>query len=108
MAIIEILVVVLGLCLFEIISSIDNAIINASVLKTLPEKFRKFFLFWGLLVAVFAVRGVLPFLIVWLANPNFSLFFNKSKSHLSFISGYRVSRFFYSLTPGLGFAKLKQ
>ncbi len=72
MAILEILIVVFGLCLFEVISSIDNAIINASVLKTLPEKFRKFFLFWGLLIAVFAVRGILPFLIVWLANPAFS------------------------------------
>jgi len=72
MAIIEILVVIFGLCLFEIISSVDNAIINAHVLKTLPEKYRKFFLFWGLLIAVFAVRGILPFLIVWLANPAFS------------------------------------
>jgi len=74
MDIIQIIVVVFGLCLFEIISSIDNAIINASVLKTLPEKFIKFFLFWGLLIAVFAVRGVLPFIIVWLANPALSIF----------------------------------
>lgn len=72
MAIVEFLIVVLGLCTFEVISSVDNAIINAHVIKTLPEKFRKFFLFWGLILAVFAVRGVLPFLIVWLANPAFS------------------------------------
>ena len=72
MDIIQIIIVVFGLCLFEVISSVDNAIINAHVLKTLPEKFRKFFLFWGLIIAVFAVRGVLPFLIVWLANPAFS------------------------------------
>jgi len=72
MDILEILVVIFGLCLFEVISSVDNAIINAHVLKTLPEKYRKFFLFWGLLLAVFAVRGVLPFLIVWLANPALS------------------------------------
>ncbi|MEK6871421.1 MAG: DUF475 domain-containing protein, partial [Nanoarchaeota archaeon] len=63
MPIIEFIIVVFGLCLFEVISSVDNAVINASVLKTLPEKFRKFFLFWGLLFAVFAVRGALPFLI---------------------------------------------
>ena len=74
MAIIQIIIVILGLCLFEVISSVDNAIINAHVLKTLPEKFKKFFLFWGLLIAVFAVRGILPFLIVWLANPAFSFF----------------------------------
>ena len=72
MNIIQILVVILGLSLFEIISSVDNAIINAHVLKTLPEKFRKIFLTFGLLVAVVIVRGMLPFLIVWLANPNFS------------------------------------
>ncbi len=72
MTIAEIIIVVFGLALFEIISSVDNAIINAHVLKTLPEKYKKFFLTWGLLVAVFAVRGVLPFLIVWMANPAFS------------------------------------
>ncbi|MEK7073110.1 MAG: DUF475 domain-containing protein [Patescibacteria group bacterium] len=67
------IVVILGLVVFEVISSIDNAIVNASVLKTMPEKYRKFFLFWGLLLAVFVVRGVLPFLIVWLANTNIPL-----------------------------------
>ena len=72
MDIIQILVVILGLCLFEVISSVDNAIINAHVLKTLPEKFRKIFLTFGLLVAVVFVRGLLPFLIVWMANPSFS------------------------------------
>lgn len=67
------IVVILGLVVFEVISSIDNAIVNAHVLKTMPEKYRKFFLFWGLLLAVFVVRGVLPFLIVWLANTNIPL-----------------------------------
>ena len=65
-------IVVLGLMLFEIISSADNAIINAHVLKTLPEKYRKIFLFWGILFAVFVVRGCLPFLIVWFTNNNLS------------------------------------
>jgi hypothetical protein len=64
--------VIFGLALFEVISSVDNAIINAHVIKTLPPKFKKFFLTWGLFIAVFVVRGVLPFLIVWLANPAFS------------------------------------
>ncbi|TSC76233.1 MAG: hypothetical protein G01um101431_854 [Parcubacteria group bacterium Gr01-1014_31] len=62
-------IVIIGLALFEIISSVDNAIINAHVLRTLPERFQKIFLFWGLLFAVFLVRGLLPFLIVWIANP---------------------------------------
>ncbi|MFA5126931.1 MAG: DUF475 domain-containing protein [Patescibacteria group bacterium] len=64
------IIVIFGLALFEIISSIDNAIINAHVLQTLPEKFRKIFLFWGILFAVFIVRGGLPFLIIWISNPS--------------------------------------
>lgn len=68
-----IIITVFGLCLFEIISSIDNAIVNAHVLKTMPEKYRKIFLFWGLLFAVVLVRGMLPFVIVWAVNPSLSL-----------------------------------
>jgi len=74
MDIIQILVVIFGLALFEIISSVDNAIINAHVLKTLPAKYKKFFLFWGLIFAVVVVRGILPFVIVWIANPSLSFF----------------------------------
>jgi hypothetical protein len=66
------IVVIFGLIIFEVISSIDNAIVNAHVLKTLPAKQKKFFLFWGILIAVFLVRGLLPFLIVWLVNPALS------------------------------------
>jgi hypothetical protein len=36
----------------------------------MTPKYRKIFLFWGLLFAVFVVRGVLPFIIVWIANPD--------------------------------------
>ena len=60
---------VAGLCLFETISSIDNAIINAEVLSTMSPKYRRWFLVWGILIAVFAVRGVLPWLIVWVVTP---------------------------------------
>ncbi|HMN19363.1 MAG TPA: DUF475 domain-containing protein [Candidatus Moranbacteria bacterium] len=66
-------VIIFGLVVFEVISSIDNAIVNAHVLKTLPEKYRKFFLLWGMLLAVFVVRGMLPFLIVWMVNPALSV-----------------------------------
>lgn len=65
----SILLIVGGLVLFETITSIDNAIINAEVLSTMSQKARKWFLTWGLLVAVFALRGLLPFLIVWGVNP---------------------------------------
>ena len=69
----EAFIVILGLIVFEVISSVDNAIVNAHVLKTVPEKYRKFFLFWGLLLAVFVMRGVLPFVIVWIANAGIGL-----------------------------------
>jgi uncharacterized protein len=69
MNLISILITVLGLALFEAISSIDNAIINASVLTTMKEKARRWFLLWGMFFAVFLIRGVLPWLIVWAVNP---------------------------------------
>jgi len=71
--IISFIIIILGLCLFEVISSVDNAVINANVLKTMPAKYRGIFLFWGIIFAVFVVRGILPFLIVWLANPALSI-----------------------------------
>ncbi len=64
------ILVVIGLTLFEVISSIDNAIINAEVLSGMSAKARKWFLFWGILFAVFVVRGTLPWLIVWATAPS--------------------------------------
>jgi hypothetical protein len=69
MSILTIALTVLGLSLFETISSIDNAIINAEVLSGMGAKARRWFLTWGILFAVFIVRGLLPWLIVWLAAP---------------------------------------
>ncbi|PIS39737.1 MAG: hypothetical protein COT33_00445 [Candidatus Nealsonbacteria bacterium CG08_land_8_20_14_0_20_38_20] len=66
----SIILVVLGLFLFETISSIDNAVVNADVLSTMEKRYRKWFLIWGILIAVFLVRGLLPWFIVWLANPS--------------------------------------
>jgi uncharacterized protein len=61
---------VIGLVLFEVVSSIDNAVINAEVLHTMSPKGRKWFLLWGMLFAVFIVRGILPWLIVWGVVPS--------------------------------------
>jgi hypothetical protein len=61
--------VIAGLTLFETVSSIDNAIINAQVLSTMGHRARRWFLSWGLIIAVFGVRGLLPWLIVWAALP---------------------------------------
>ena len=71
MSISSIIITVLGLCLFEIISSVDNAVVNAEVLGTMSKKAQKWVLFWGLLFAVFVVRGLLPWIIVWAATPGF-------------------------------------
>ena len=63
------ILIVLGLVLFESITSIDNAIINAEVLQTMQTRARRWFLTWGILIAVFGVRGLLPWLIVWVMTP---------------------------------------
>jgi hypothetical protein len=70
MDILSIILIIAGLCLFETISSIDNAIINAEVLSTMGERARSWFLLWGLFFAVFVIRGVLPWLIVWASTPS--------------------------------------
>lgn len=64
----SILLVIIGLSLFEIVSSIDNAVINAEVLGTMTPKGRRWFLVYGIFFAVFVVRGLLPWGIVWATN----------------------------------------
>lgn len=59
---------VLGLCVFEVISSLDNAVVNADVLATMSQKARRWFLTWGLVFAVFLIRGLLPWMLVWFSN----------------------------------------
>ncbi len=70
MEIISIILIVVGLILFETISSIDNAVINAEVLSTMSQRARRWFLIYGLFFAVFVVRGMLPWLIVWANTPD--------------------------------------
>lgn len=64
------LVIILGLVLFETVSSIDNAVINAEVLSAMGKKARRFFMTWGIFFAVFVVRGILPWLIVFTTIPS--------------------------------------
>ena len=66
------IVTIIGLSLFEAVSSVDNAIINAEVLSTMGKKARRWFLTWGMFIAVFLVRGFLPFAIVWAFNAKLS------------------------------------
>ncbi len=70
MDILAITLTIVGLALFETISSIDNAIINAEVLGTMSAKARRWFLIWGILIAVFLVRGLLPWIIIWASAPD--------------------------------------
>ena len=70
MSLFGILFTIIGLAVFETVSSVDNAIINAEVLSGMGARARRWFLVWGMLFAVFVVRGLLPWLIVWLALPD--------------------------------------
>ncbi|MCX6815761.1 MAG: DUF475 domain-containing protein [Candidatus Aenigmarchaeota archaeon] len=63
------LLTIIGLSMLEIVSSVDNAVINADVLTNMSKRARRWFLTWGILFAVFIVRGLLPFIIVYLLNP---------------------------------------
>jgi len=74
MVIFPLILTVFGLALFEAVSSIDNAVINAEVLATMGKKARRFFLTWGIFLAVFVVRGLLPWLIVWATVPSLGFF----------------------------------
>src|SRR3989338_10048595 len=65
--------VILGLVVFEVVNSVDNAIVNAHMLRTMSAKARRWFLLWGILTAVILVRGLLPLLIVWFTTPGITL-----------------------------------
>jgi len=69
----SVVITIVGLLVLEIVQSVDNAIVNAHMLSTMSERARKWFLLWGILTAVFLVRGILPLLIVWLTAPGITL-----------------------------------
>jgi uncharacterized protein len=72
-SLVESITIVLGLVVFEIVNSIDNAVVNATVLKTMSMLWRKRFLFIGIITSVFLVRFLLPLAIVGISVPNISL-----------------------------------
>lgn len=82
------LFIVVGLVVFETVSSIDNAVINAEVLSTMGAKARRFFITWGIFFAVFVVRGLLPWVIVFLTVP-----------HLGFVGSFLAT---FSNDPAVG------
>jgi hypothetical protein len=64
------LLTIIGLGVFEVVNSVENAVINAEVLVTMRPKARRWFLSWGLLFAVVIVRGLLPWVVVWASAPS--------------------------------------
>ncbi|WP_295590867.1 DUF475 domain-containing protein, partial [uncultured Lamprocystis sp.] len=52
----------------EVSLSFDNAVVNASVLKDMEEKWQRIFLTIGILIAVFGMRLLFPILIVTVAT----------------------------------------
>lgn len=54
----------LTLSVLEVSLSFDNAVVNASVLSNMSEVWRRRFLTWGILIAVFGARLIIPILIV--------------------------------------------
>ena len=59
---------VLVLAVLEISLSVDNAVVNAGVLKNMEEIWQKRFLTWGMLIAVFGMRLIFPVMVVTLAT----------------------------------------
>jgi uncharacterized protein len=72
-SLVESIAIVLGLVVFEVVNSVDNAVVNASVLKTMSVLWRKRFLVIGIITSVFLVRFLLPLVIVWVSVPTISL-----------------------------------
>jgi uncharacterized protein len=65
--VLAVLWITLVLGVLEVSLSFDNAVVNASVLKTMSPFWRQAFLTVGILIAVFGMRIVFPLLIVMVA-----------------------------------------
>ena len=53
MLLIDAFIIIIGLIVFEVVNSIDNAIVNAHVLKTMNAQWRRRFLLIGIFTSVF-------------------------------------------------------
>lgn len=74
------LVITLILIVMEVSLSFDNAVVNATILKSMSEKWQKRFMTWGILIAVFGMRLVFPVMLVSFAT-GLSMY---DVSHLAF------------------------
>jgi hypothetical protein len=58
----------LMLAILETSLSFDNAVVNAKILVSMNPFWRRMFLTVGIIIAVFGIRLVLPFIIVWVVG----------------------------------------
>jgi len=56
------------LSVLELSLSFDNAVVNATILATMAVIWKKRFLIWGMIIAVFGVRFIFPILIVYFST----------------------------------------
>ena len=56
--------IALVLGILEVSLSFDNAVVNATKLKTMTPKWRHRFITWGIAIAVFGMRFLFPLLVV--------------------------------------------
>src|ERR1043166_8349940 len=52
------------LAVLEVSLSLDNAVVNAKILENWDARWRRMFLTWGVLVAVFGMRLLFPVIVV--------------------------------------------
>lgn len=63
-----------GLCIFEVVNSLDNAVVNSGILARIHSpKARRFFLTGGMFISVFVVRGIAPFIIYYIPNAHLGI-----------------------------------
>jgi len=66
-AVAEVLWIIAVLSVLEVSLSFDNAVVNATVLQDMDRVWRKRFLTWGMVIAVFGMRILFPLAIVAVA-----------------------------------------
>ena len=90
-----ILWIVFVLSILEVSLSFDNAVVNATVLRTMDPVWQRRFLTWGILIAVFGMRIVFPIAIVAIAArlgplEAINLSLNDPAQYESIVSGAHV------------------
>lgn len=64
----SVLWIIFVLSILEVSLSFDNAVVNATVLKDMDQVWRRRFLTWGIIIAVFGMRVIFPLAVVAIAG----------------------------------------